>query len=102
MDLEPEGPPCHPERMPDGPRPTHRRFEVAGLTRMFLQAGAESVVSSLWSVSDESTALLMESLHAHLRTERSTPVALRHAELRVRRKFSQPYYWAAFVNTGVN
>jgi CHAT domain-containing protein len=75
--------------------------EVAGLTRTFLQAGAENVVSSLWSVSDESTALLMESLHAHLRAGESTPVALRHAELQVRRKFPQPYYWAAFVDTGV-
>jgi len=76
--------------------------EVSGLTRTFLQAGAESVVSSLWSVSDESTALLMESLHAHLRAGESTPLALRHAELQVRRKFSQPYYWAAFVSTGVD
>ncbi len=75
--------------------------EVAGLTRTFLQAGAENVVSSLWSVSDESTALLMESLHAHLRAGESTPLALRHAELQVRRKFPQPYYWAAFVDTGV-
>ena len=75
--------------------------EIAGLTRTFLQAGAENVVSSLWKVSDESTALLMESLHAHLRAGESTPLALRHAELQVRRKFPEPYYWAAFVDTGV-
>lgn len=75
--------------------------EIAGLTRTFLQAGAENVVSSLWKVSDESTALLMESLHAHLRAGESTPLALRHAELQVRRKFPQPFYWAAFVDTGV-
>jgi len=75
--------------------------EVEGLTRTFLQAGADNVVSSLWKVSDESTALLMESLHAHLRAGESTPVALRHAELQVRRKFPQPFFWAAFVDTGV-
>jgi len=75
--------------------------EIAGLTRAFLQAGAENVVSSLWKVSDESTALLMESLHAHLRAGEATPVALRHAELQVRRKFPQPFFWAAFVDTGV-
>jgi CHAT domain-containing protein/tetratricopeptide (TPR) repeat protein len=75
--------------------------EIAGLTRTFLQAGAENVVSSLWKVSDESTALLMESLHAHLRAGESTPLALRHAELQVRRKFPEPYFWAAFVDTGV-
>jgi len=75
--------------------------EAAGLTRTFLQAGAETVVSSLWKVNDDSTALLMESLHAHLRAGELTPDALRHAELEVRRKFPQPYYWAAFVDTGV-
>ena len=75
--------------------------EVEGLTRTFLQAGAENVVSSLWKVNDESTALLMESLHAHLRAGESTPLALRHAELQVRRKFDQPFYWAAFVDTGI-
>jgi CHAT domain-containing protein len=75
--------------------------EAAGLTRTFLQAGAETVVSSLWKVNDESTALLMESLHAHLRAGELTPDALRHAELEVRRKFPQPYYWAAFVDTGI-
>ncbi|HEX9199440.1 MAG TPA: CHAT domain-containing protein [Acidobacteriaceae bacterium] len=75
--------------------------EIAGLTRTFLQAGAENVVSSLWVVDDASTALLMESLHTHLRAGESTPAALRHAELEVRRKFPQPFFWAAFVDTGV-
>ena len=75
--------------------------EVEGLTRTFLQAGADNVVSSLWQVNDQATALLMESLHAHLRAGESTPLALRHAELQVRRKFSQPFYWAAFMDTGV-
>ncbi|HWE84690.1 MAG TPA: CHAT domain-containing protein [Terracidiphilus sp.] len=81
--------------------PITRGDEGVGLTRTFLQAGAESVVSSLWKVSDESTALLMESLHAHLRLGELAPDALRHAELEVRQKFPQPFYWAAFVATGV-
>ncbi len=75
--------------------------EVIGLTRIFLQAGAESVVSSLWKVDDEATAVLMEALHAHLRLGEATPLALRHAQLETRRKFPQPFYWAAFVETGV-
>jgi CHAT domain-containing protein len=75
--------------------------ETEGLTRTFLQAGAENVVSSLWKVSDESTTLLMERLHAHLRDGELTPDALRLAEIEVRRKFPQPFYWAAFVDTGL-
>jgi CHAT domain-containing protein len=74
--------------------------EISSLTRTFLQAGADNVVSSLWNVSDESTALLMQSLHAHLRAGEPTALALRHAELQVRRKFPQPFFWAAFVDTG--
>ena len=74
--------------------------EISSLTRTFLQAGADNVVSSLWNVSDQSTALLMQSLHAHLRAGEPTALALRHAELQVRRKFPQPFFWAAFVDTG--
>jgi CHAT domain-containing protein len=62
--------------------------EIASLTRTFLQAGADNVVSSLWNVNDESTALLMQSLHAHLRAGEPTAVALRHAELQVRAQIS--------------
>jgi CHAT domain-containing protein len=75
--------------------------EIVGLTRIFLQAGAESVVSSLWKVDDQATAVLMEALHSHLRLGESTPAALRHAQLETRRKFPQPFYWAAFIETGV-
>ncbi|HWG21788.1 MAG TPA: CHAT domain-containing protein [Terracidiphilus sp.] len=75
--------------------------EIVGFTRTFLQAGAESVVSSLWKVDDASTAFLMQSLHAHLRRGELTPVALRHAQLETRRKFPNPFYWSAFVATGL-
>jgi CHAT domain-containing protein len=74
--------------------------EISSLTRTFLQAGADNVVSSLWNVSDQSTALLMQSLHTHLRAGEPTALALRHAELQVRHKFPQPFFWAAFVDTG--
>ena len=76
--------------------------EISGLTRTFLQAGAEDVVSSLWKVSDDSTALLMQTLHRRLKAGEPPARALRNAELAVRAKYPQPFFWAAFVNTGVN
>ncbi len=59
---------------------------LAGLTRAFLFAGAEQVVSSQWQVDDRSTALLMTRFYHHLRAEAgdrrlSVEEALRAAQL---------------------
>jgi len=76
--------------------------EVAGLTRTFLVAGAEAVVSSLWQVSDTSTALLMQGFYRRLKEGQTPATALRGSELEVRKQFPHPYYWAPFVETGVD
>lgn len=54
---------------------------VVGLTRAFFCAGARSVVASLWSVSDASTARLMTRFYVHLRAGRSKAEALRAAQV---------------------
>jgi CHAT domain-containing protein len=73
---------------------------VLGLTRAFQFAGAHSVLSSLWSVADESTAMLMQTFYFHLRQGESKDEALRAAQLELIRSqgrgLSHPYYWAAF------
>lgn len=74
--------------------------EIAGLTRTFLTAGASTVVSSLWSVPDDSTALLMVKFHQALRKGRSPAAAMREATLSVRRRYPRPYNWAPFIVTG--
>lgn len=75
---------------------------LIGLTRAFQYAGARSVVASLWSVSDDSTADLMKSFYGYLREGRSKDEALRAAQTDLIRsqEFSHPYYWAAFQLTG--
>ncbi|MBZ0284469.1 MAG: CHAT domain-containing protein [Anaerolineae bacterium] len=40
--------------------------EFLGLPAGFMQAGARAVISSLWSVDDRSTALLMERMYKHI------------------------------------
>ncbi|MCX6602853.1 MAG: CHAT domain-containing protein [Acidobacteria bacterium] len=74
--------------------------EVAGLTRTFLMAGAETVVSSLWRVSDDATVLLMSGFHARLMKGQRTAGAMREAALVVRAQFAHPFFWAPFVVTG--
>ena len=54
--------------------------ELVGLTRAFIYAGTPSVVASLWSVDDNSTAQLMASFYRNLKTM-SKVEALRQAQL---------------------
>ena len=54
--------------------------EFVGLTRAFIYAGTPSVVASLWSVDDSSTAQLMASFYRNLKTM-SKVEALRQAQL---------------------
>ncbi|MBI2297438.1 MAG: CHAT domain-containing protein, partial [Armatimonadetes bacterium] len=78
---------------------------VVGLTRAFIYAGTPSVIVSLWSVSDESTAALMTELYRQLQAGKSKDEALRQAQLALLHdaahpEWSQPYYWAAFELVG--
>lgn len=72
---------------------------LVGLTRAFQYAGARSVLASLWSVADVSTARFMESFYRHLREGRSKDEALRQAQIE-RIRDSHPFHWAAFQLTG--
>jgi CHAT domain-containing protein/tetratricopeptide (TPR) repeat protein len=74
--------------------------EVAGLTRTILSAGASTVVSSLWKVSDDATALLMQGFYRRLRVGDRPADAMRAAALEVKKKFPHPFYWAPFLVTG--
>ncbi|HET9229273.1 MAG TPA: CHAT domain-containing protein [Thermoanaerobaculia bacterium] len=75
---------------------------LLGLTRAFQYAGARSVLASLWSVSDASTADLMKHFYSHLRAGRSKDEALQAAQVEMIRspRFSHPFHWAAFQVAG--
>jgi CHAT domain-containing protein len=76
---------------------------VVGLSRAFLAAGAGSVVASLWAVSDESTAELMQVFYQQmLGKKRSASRSLNEARLALIKgeKFSHPFYWSPFIVTG--
>jgi CHAT domain-containing protein/Tfp pilus assembly protein PilF len=99
---------------------------ILGLTSAFQYAGARSVLASLWRVSDDSTAALMERFYGHLARGTPAPQALRAAQVELirgpvagpprprgswfgfRRGYeagevtdvSHPFHWAAFELTG--
>jgi CHAT domain-containing protein len=77
-----------------------RGDEITGLTRTFLIAGAGTVVSSLWEVSDDATIFLMRVFYEELREGQSPARALRRAALAVRERHPHPMNWAPFIVTG--
>jgi CHAT domain-containing protein len=73
--------------------------DVVGFTRGFLYAGARSLISSLWQVDDETTRDIMVNFYTNL-SKMSKDEALRQAQLKVKKQYPHPYYWAAFLLTG--
>jgi CHAT domain-containing protein len=65
-----------------------------------LAAGARSVLASLWSVSDESTELLMAEFYRNLKRGDSKDRALQEAQVAMIRRGARPFHWAAFQLTG--
>ncbi|NJM48824.1 MAG: CHAT domain-containing protein [Alkalinema sp. RU_4_3] len=56
-------------------------IEIPGISSYFLSKGAKSVIASLWSVDDASTAILMQHLYRHLSEGKSKTEALQLAQL---------------------
>jgi CHAT domain-containing protein len=75
---------------------------VYGLRRAFVIAGAETVVMSLWPVSDYVTRELMTSYYRGLKAGLGRGDALREAQLAMlnRKGHEHPFYWASFIQVG--
>ncbi len=80
---------------------------VFGLRRAFTIAGAQSLVMTLWAVSDDATRQLMESLYRHLPEQRTPQRALLAAQRewiakkRAAGLYPHPVHWASFVASGI-
>lgn len=78
---------------------------IVSLARGFAYAGAKSIITSLWSANDHSTAQIMEHFYANLKSGLNKKEALRQAKLQFlsRQKDplnTHPFYWATFVPIG--
>lgn len=73
---------------------------VFGLRRAFQQAGAKTIMMSLWKVNDDATQQLMSLFYKNLVTGMTKRDAFSKAQQEVRSKYKDPYYWGAFVMVG--
>jgi|GEM_PF-2826393 len=77
---------------------------VYGLRRSLILAGAESAVVSLWRVSDEATANLMQNYYKNLSQGAGRSEALKKAKRALRRQNSGRWrhvgFWAGFILEG--
>jgi CHAT domain-containing protein/tetratricopeptide (TPR) repeat protein len=77
---------------------------VYGLRRAFQMAGARTVVSALWPVSDRLTAEMMSQIHRS--DGRSLPEIMREMQLasinalRANKQADHPFNWGAFIALG--
>ena len=75
---------------------------VYGLRRSFVLAGAESLIMSLWPISDYATRELMTGYYKNLRQGLGRGAALRQVQLDMLKKNPKlhPFYWADFIQSG--
>jgi CHAT domain-containing protein len=74
--------------------------DVANLENAFIEAGAESVVATLWDLDDRTTAQLMTTFYRGLANGESKVTALSEAQRGLLQASFPPYYWASFEMAG--
>jgi len=76
---------------------------VLGLAGIAVRAGALSTMSTLWQISDQSTAFMMQHFYAELISPNTTKAeALHRAQLALLHDYGDksPFIWAPYVLVG--
>jgi CHAT domain-containing protein len=76
----------------------HPGEDIYGLQRGFLSAGAKNLMMSLWKVDDQATSDLMDIFYTRYLSQNHPSKALREAQLRMIKKYPEPYYWGPFLS----
>ena len=70
---------------------------VFGLQRAFKIAGVKTIIMSLWDVDDQATSLMMSEFYKNLLKGKGKRESFYIAQRDVKKVFSDPRYWAAFI-----
>jgi CHAT domain-containing protein len=73
---------------------------VDNIVNAFIEAGADSVVSTLWELDDSTTEHLMTDFYGQLAGHKQKTDALRAAQLNLMHDGLLPYFWASFQIVG--
>jgi CHAT domain-containing protein len=77
---------------------------IANLSKAFLLAGARTVVSTLWSLDDDTALYLMKVFYGQMAQGKDASEALAAAKRTMLKTFGRdkavPYYWAGFTAEG--
>jgi CHAT domain-containing protein len=73
---------------------------VANLVNAFIEAGADSVVSTLWELEDHTTEHLMGMFYSQLAQHNRKVDALRSAQLDLLSQGLPPYFWVSVQIVG--
>jgi tetratricopeptide (TPR) repeat protein len=74
--------------------------ELLGLIRGFLQAGARSLLVTLWEIDDACTNEFMRGFYREVGKESSLAAAVQGAIREIRERYPHPYFWAPFLLIG--
>lgn len=79
----------------------HQSEGTLSLARAFSYAGCKSILTTLWSTNDASSAYLTERFHHHLTRGESKDIALQKARLDFfdsdfGKKYNHPFFWGNF------
>jgi CHAT domain-containing protein len=82
----------------------HNSEGVLSLARNFIYAGVPNVVMSLWNISDNTSATIMQAFYKNLKKNMPKDEALRNAKLdfvgHADNIMAHPYYWGGMVLVG--
>lgn len=79
---------------------------LLSLSRAFIYAGADGIISTLWKTEDRVTSFLMQRMHVHLKQKVSPEKALQLAKKELLTdktlgaQYKTPDYWANFIYVG--